>query len=109
MGERSHIIVQSVGVPSVVLYGHWAGERNLATVKAAFEDPEVRTKGDPTYLTASLFHFFSTHPDSGYDGHMSYGIWAAEDVSPASLDANHDPVYVNADTGEYRVNDPYTF
>jgi len=109
MGERSHIIIQSSeNVQSIVLYGHWAGERNLETVKVA-EEAGARMKGDPSYLAASLFHFFSTHPNSGYDGTLSYGISAQEDVRPSMLDANYPPVYVNADTGEFRLSNPYTF
>jgi hypothetical protein len=109
MGERSHIIVQSHETSeSTVIYGHWAGPRNVETVKVA-EKAGARMVGCPAYLTASLFHFFSTHPNSGYDGVLSYGIWTQKDVGPETLDANWPPVYVNADTGEWRTEKPYTF
>lgn len=103
MGDRSHIVIQAAGAPNIVLYGHWAGARNREAVIEA-EIAGARMKGDPAYLTASLFHFFTKDQ---YDGVMSYGIWSQEDVEPGDLDCDVPPVYVNADTGEYRSNVPY--
>ena len=108
MGDRSHIVIQSESAVPVVLYGHWTGSRNLATVQQA-ESIGARMIGDPAYLAATLFHLFSNHPNSGYanDPTVSYGIWAQEDVRPIMLDEDYPTVYVNADTGEYRLGEPW--
>lgn len=102
MGARSHIVIESAGTVPVILYGHWAGERNLEAVKEA-EQAGARMQGDPEYLTASLFHFFA----KDHNGVTGYGISASHEIQPNELDCNYSPVYVNADTGEYRLDQPW--
>lgn len=92
MGERSWIQIESKTAEVVSLYGHWSGENNLYAVRNVM----ARTGriGDPSYLTAQLFHEFATVWGS-YDGHLGFGIHGGE--APAVDD--YLTVYVNADTG----------
>ena len=95
MGNRSVIVIESKNyVSPIALYGHWAGTDNVRAV----ENVLARTDrvGDPSYLTAQLFHEFSTM--GGYDGNLSFGI-DAYGYDAGSWEDN-DPIYVNADTGE---------
>ena len=101
MGDRSFIVIESKQfVSPIALYGHWAGTDNVLAV----ENVLARTDrvGDPSYLTAQLFHEFSTL--GGYDGNLSFGI-SAYGYGPNGWEDN-EPIYVNADTGE-TANAPF--
>ena len=95
MGNRSVIVIESKQfVSPIAFYGHWSGTDNVRAV----ENVIARTDrvGDPSYLTAQLFHEFSTL--GGYDGKLSFGIDAfGYDVNRWE---DNEPFYLNADTGE---------
>jgi hypothetical protein len=95
VGNRSVIVIESKQfVSPIAFYGHWSGSDNVRAV----ENVLARTDrvGDPSYLTAQLFHEFSTL--GGYDGKLSFGI----DAFGYEVDRWEDnaPIYLNADTGE---------
>lgn len=101
MGNRSVIIIESKQfVSPITFYGHWSGNDNVRAV----ENVLGRTDrvGDPSYLTAQLFHEFSTM--GGYDGKLSFGI----DAFGYDVDRERDnaPIYLNADTGK-TSSEPY--
>jgi len=99
MGNRAYIQVDSKEfLAPIIFYGHWSGTDNLDAVRSVL----ARTAriGDSSYLAAQIFHEFATVLGS-YDGELSFGISSGE-VADAWVDAS--TVYVNADTGEYRVD-----
>ena len=103
MGDRSFIVVESASfVAPVNFYGHWSGTDNVTAVTNVL----ARTDrvGDPNYLTAQIFHEFATL--GGYDGNLSFGIDASGYLSGDEW-ANNDTIYVNADTGETQMEQPF--
>lgn len=101
MGNRSYIQVESTAFATpVVLYGHWSGTDNLTAVRNVLAS--TARIGDPSYLTAQLFFAFAIECGN-YDGQLSFGISTGE-VSDETDWVNEPTVYVNADTGEYKVN-----
>lgn len=103
MGNRSYIVVESASFATpVTLYGHWSGEDNLVAVSNVL----ARTDrvGSPNYLTAQLFHEFSTM--GGYDGNLSFGIDACGYFTGGEW-VDQDTIYVNADTGETSIEQPF--
>lgn len=96
MGNRSTIIVKSAHFPTpIYLYGHWSGDDNIHAVRNVMA--RTTRVGDPTYLTAQLFHEFANNLGK-YDGELSFGIGTyPEDVS---IWDDNPPIVVNADTGE---------
>lgn len=96
MGNRAFIQIESerFQVP-IVLYGHWSGEDN----RTAVLDVLARTDrvGDPSYLTAQIFHEFSVRCGN-YDGSLGFGISAYG--SGIAGDGDVDGVFVNADNGK---------
>jgi len=98
MGNRSRIIIISKEFASPIhLYGHWSGETNFEAVETVLAMPKNRV-GDPSYLTAQLFHAFADL--SGYTGELGFGISiGAYDDQNDSWDDNPQ-IVVNADTGE---------
>lgn len=103
MGNRSFIVVESASfVTPVNLYGHWSGSDNVVAVSNVL----ARTDrvGQPDYLVAQLFHEFSTM--GGYDGNLSFGIDACGYIGP-DVWIDSDTIYVNADTGETRMDEPF--
>jgi len=104
MGDRSRIVIVSKDFASPIhLYGHWAGEANTEAVRAVLAMPEARI-GDPSYLTAQLFHAFTQL--GGYNGVLGFGIGAYD--SDDSWDDNPQ-IVVNADTGETYGDVPRDF
>ena len=100
MGDRSFIVVEATDFKApITFYGHWSGEQNVEAVRNVL----ARTGriGDVSYLTAQLFHEFATL--GGYDGELSFGI-DAYGADPDTVGDNP-TVYVNANTGEYRIGD----
>ena len=98
MGDRASIIVGSKQFASPIsLYGHWSGQDNLTAVQNVLA--RTTRVGDPSYLTAQLFHEFAINLGS-YDGHLSFGIGAWGGQDDGLFDDNL-PVFVNADTGEF--------
>jgi hypothetical protein len=100
VGNRSAIVVEAKDFKTpVTLYGHWSGEDNVEAVRNVL----ARTGriGDVSYLTAQIFYEFAKL--GGYDGELSFGI---DTFGAESIDALMDnaTIYVNADTGEYRLN-----
>lgn len=98
MGDRVTIQVQSERfLTPINLYGHWSGEQGLIAVRNVL----ARTGriGDPSYLTAQLFWEFARLGE--YDGGLSFGIDAFG--SDLGTGDDNDPIYVNADNGEYWV------
>lgn len=102
MGDRSHIIVTSKEWDTDLdLYGHWAGEDNVAAVTSVLAMSDARV-GDPSYLAAQLFYRFTT--DGGYQGSTGFGVSPiAKDANLPDLDANADTVVINADDGTWRT------
>lgn len=99
MGNRAYIQVDSKEfLAPIIFYGHWSGTDNLDAVRSVLE--RSTRIGDSSYLAAQIFHEFATVLGS-YDGELSFGISSGE-VADAWVDAS--TVYVNADTGEYRVD-----
>lgn len=99
MGNRSYIQVDSKEfLAPIVFYGHWSGTDNLEAVRNVLE--RSTRIGDSSYLAAQIFHEFATTLGA-YDGELSFGISSGE-VNDAWVNAS--TVYVNADTGEYRVD-----
>jgi hypothetical protein len=98
MGNRAFIQIDSerFAMP-IVLYGHWSGEDNLTAVKNVLD--RTSRVGDPEYLAAQIFYEFAITL-GGYDGNLSFGISSGVIGSGSWQDV--EPVYVNADTGEYR-------
>jgi hypothetical protein len=100
MGNRSAIVVEAKDFKSpVTFYGHWSGEENVEAVRNVL----ARTGriGEVSYLTAQIFYEFAKL--GGYDGELSFGIdtFGADGVDVFMDNAT---IYVNADTGEYRLN-----
>jgi hypothetical protein len=98
MGDRSRIIIISKEFASPIhLYGHWSGETNFEAVEQVLAMPENRV-GDPSYLTAQLFHAFGEL--SGYTGQLGFGIsMGAYDDQDDGFDDNPQ-IVIDADTGE---------
>ena len=100
MGNRAFIQIDSTQFDLPVLfYGHWSGEDNLTAVRNVL----ARTSriGDPSYLAAQLFYEFAVVLGQ-YDGELSFGISSGV---LSSTDWQDVPaVYVNADTGEYKID-----
>jgi hypothetical protein len=98
MGDRSLIVIDSrdFEVP-LTFYGHWAGTDNLAAVQDVIATTD--RIGDGGYLAAQIFHKFA-FMYGRYEGSIGFGIYAG------NLDgwADNPTVYVNADTGEIRVD-----
>jgi len=97
MGDRVWIQIESESQAAPIsLYGHWAGEQALEAVRNVIAKTD--RIGDPVYLTAQVFHEFTTL--GGYSGGLGYGITAGfapeEDDRPT--------VYLDADTGIITVN-----
>jgi hypothetical protein len=102
MGNRSMIVIESEQfISPISLYGHWSGSSNATAVNNVL----ARTGriGDPSYLTAQLFHEFSKLGE--YDGELSFGIDAFGYGKHDWLNA--DTVYVNADTGQTSMSEPF--
>lgn len=98
MGNRAFIQIDSERFElPILLYGHWSGEDNLTAVRNVLGRTD--RVGQPDYLTAQIFYEFAIALGQ-YDGALSFGI------SPGVLGSGDwqdvEPVYVNADTGEYR-------
>jgi hypothetical protein len=103
MGNRSYIVVESKSFATpVTLYGHWSGEDNVTAVNNVL----ARTDrvGSPDYLTAQFFYEFSTL--GKYDGNLSFGIDACGYLTGGEW-VNTDTIYVNADTGETSMEQPF--
>ena len=95
MGNRSFIVVESGQFISPInLYGHWSGTDNLKAVTNVINRTD--RAGDPSYLTAQLFHEFATL--GNYDGALSFGIDASGYLGD-DVWIDSDTIYVNADTG----------
>jgi hypothetical protein len=95
MGNRSNIVIESKSfVSPISLYGHWSGEDNITAVERVLDRTD--RIGDPSYLTAQLFHEFS-QVLGNYDGKLSFGIdtygYGSEGCDGGQL------IFVNADTG----------
>lgn len=94
MGNRAVITIKS-DEGEISLYGHWSGDDNLTAVRSVL----ARTDriGNPSYLTAQLFHEFAV-VRGGFDGGLGFGITIG-DIDGDWLDVP--TVIVNAETGEY--------
>lgn len=102
MGNRSLIVVRAENLngQEIRFYGHWSGTDNLEAVRNVLA--RTGRVGDPSYLTAQLFHEFSVNL-GGYDGELSFGIYSAEvDSDEGWIDSP--TVYVNADNGNYEYD-----
>jgi hypothetical protein len=100
MGNRSLIIIRSAEYPAgteLRLYGHWAGEDNFHAVQNVMSRTD--RIGDPSYLTAQLFHEFAV-AFGAYDGGIGYGISLAQIGSDEGW-IDSPSVIVNADFGYY--------
>jgi hypothetical protein len=100
MGHRAFIQIDSINLENpVILYGHWSGDDSEPAVRNVL----ARTDriGDPSYLAAQIFYEFSVVLGK-YDGGIGFGIESGHLTSEMGNVPN---VYVNADTGEYTVND----
>jgi hypothetical protein len=100
LGNRSAIVVESKDFKTpVTFYGHWSGEENVEAVRNVLSTTD--RIGDVSYLTAQIFYEFAKL--GNYDGKLSFGIdaYGAEGVDVLMDSAT---IYVNADTGEYRLN-----
>ena len=100
MGDRAFIQIDSTQFDlPILLYGHWSGEENLTAVQNVL----ARTGriGDPSYLTAQLFYEFAMVLGQ-YDGELGFGI--SSGVLSATDWQDAPAVYVNADTGEYKID-----
>jgi hypothetical protein len=100
MGNRSLIVIRSNSFDNdneIRFYGHWSGTDNVEAVRNVL----ARTSrvGDPSYLTAQLFHEFSVNLGA-YDGELSFGIYTAETGSDEGW-IDSPTVYINADYGYY--------
>ena len=94
MGNRSVIVIESKQfVSPIAFYGHWSGTDNVRAVEKVLNLTD--RIGDPSYLTAQIFHEFSKM--GGYDGGLSFGI----DAFGYEVDRweENEPIHVNADTG----------
>lgn len=99
MGNRAYIQIDSERLETpIVLYGHWSGDDNLTAVKNVLERTD--RIGDKSYLTAQIFYEFAVALGS-YTGDLGFGIDTGELSSELG---DVDTVYVNADTGEYKVD-----
>jgi hypothetical protein len=102
MGNRSLIVVraENLGEQEIRFYGHWSGTDNVEAVRNVLA--RTGRVGDPSYLTAQLFHEFSVNLGA-YDGELSFGIYCAEvDSDEGWIDSP--TVYVNADNGNYEYD-----
>jgi hypothetical protein len=102
MGNRSMIVIESEQFVSPInLYGHWSGSTNVTAV----ENVLARSGriGDPSYLTAQLFHEFSKL--GNYDGELSFGIDCFGYSDSDWL--NSETIYVNADNGQTSMGKPF--
>jgi hypothetical protein len=96
MGDRSVITIVS-SEATISLYGHYAGTTNLDAVRNVL----ARTDriGDPSYLTAQLFHEFAVVLGN-FDGGLGYGIFEGDDDG---MWLDNETVVVNAETGDYWI------
>jgi hypothetical protein len=95
MGNRSNIVIESKSfVSPISLYGHWSGADNITAVEKVLSTTD--RVGDPSYLTAQLFHEFSKVLGN-YDGKLSFGI-DTYGYGTEGCDDNQ-VIFVNADTG----------
>jgi hypothetical protein len=100
MGNRSLIVVKAEAFTTpITFYGHWSGEDNITAVRNVLE--RTGRIGDSSYLAAQIFFEFATL--GGYDGELSFGIDTFSGEDDFWMD--NATVFVNADTGEYTVND----
>jgi hypothetical protein len=101
MGNRAFIQIDSnLFEMPIVFYGHWSGSENLEAVRNVLSRTD--RIGDPSYLSAQIFHEFSVGLRD-YDGGLGFGISVG--VVGSGEWADTDTIYVNADTGEYRLGD----
>jgi hypothetical protein len=99
MGNRAFIQIDSeIFEMPIVFYGHWSGSENLEAVRNVLSRTD--RIGDPSYLSAQIFHEFSARL-GGYEGGLGFGISVG--VVGNDFWADTDTIYVNADTGEYRI------
>ena len=104
MGDRSYIVVESaIFETPVTFYGHWSGTDNVLAVTNVL----ARTGriGDAMYLTAQIFNEFAINLGK-YDGEYSFGIDACG-YPDGSEWANNDTIFVNADTGQTSMEEPF--
>jgi hypothetical protein len=100
MGNRSLIVIRSNSFDNdneIRFYGHWSGTDNVQAVHNVLA--RTGRVGDPSYLTAQLFHEFSVNLGA-YDGEVSFGIYTAETGSDEGW-IDSPTVYINADYGHY--------
>jgi hypothetical protein len=103
MGNRSLIIIRSKDFDNnneIRFYGHWSGTDNFTAVQNVMA--RTGRVGDPSYLTAQLFHEFSVNLGA-YDGELSFGIYTAETGSDEGW-TDSPTVYINADFGYYEYD-----
>ena len=99
MANRSLIVIRSkeFGDNEIRFCGHHSGADNFKAVQNVMART-VRV-GDPSYLTAQLFHEFSVKLGA-YDGEMSFGIQLAQTGSDEGQ-IDTPTVYLNCDFGYY--------
>lgn len=96
MGNRSNIVIRETATQTdnfIILYSHWGGDDNITAIENVMRKTD--RIGDSAYLTAQIFHEFTTL--GNYDGGLGYGIWVG---GLGSVDETDNPaVIVDADTG----------
>jgi hypothetical protein len=99
MGNRAFIQIESKYLETpIILYGHWSGDDNITAVRNVLE--RTNRVGNPSYLAAQIFYEFAITLGS-YTGELGFGIDSGH--LAGGEDSDVPSVYVNADTGEYRV------
>jgi hypothetical protein len=101
MGNRAYIQIDSKRLETpIVFYGHWSGDDNLIAVKNVLS--KTSRIGDPSYLAAQIFYEFAIALGN-YDGELSFGIDVGTLAGSEWADVPN--VFVNADTGEYKIGE----
>jgi hypothetical protein len=102
MGDRSYIVIESDKfVSDIAIYSHWGGTTNVTVAVNVLTF--TQRIGDPEYLTAEIIRM--AFEENNYDGTLGMGIQPLAKGSFPEQWADNPTVYINADTGRWKVGD----
>jgi len=102
MRDRSYIVIESDKfVSDIAIYSHWGGTSNVTIATEILSS--TQRIGDPEYLTAEIIH--ASFIENSYDGKLGMGVQPLTKGSFPEHWGDNPTVYINADTGRWRVGD----
>jgi hypothetical protein len=102
MGDRSYIVIESKDFDSdIVIYSHWGGNNNVTVAVNVLTF--TQRIGDADYLAAEIIRM--AFEENNYDGSLGMGVSTLAKGTFTENWADNPTVYINADTGRWRVGD----